>query len=522
MAMILKKLLLPEKIIVFLTFIVLFTILSGSFLVNKASRLAEDLITHQVRPIISFGNIYINEFNKFDWFNTSQNQTDRYMSDIIDFCNDLEKEDYVYHVDYTLKKNMLFGNNAQAELDPSLMEKLNIAIEDIIDNNFDNAVRNKEYDQQLLSDILFNTNYDVRLLGENSSDTIALRYKNSRVTEGRSFTDEEISEGRFVCMVPKGYTIYSSDTDSKIKEAEIGDTLYCRSAFFKEGQYAGGKTYEFEIIGIIQNENSEDDSQFRVVVPNQCILKIRNDDLYFSNLYGCEIMGTEWADTAPSQYDFSNYDMMLYYTLTEEKIIEMSRVRIELNYPRDIEKFNDYYHSHLSEYPTLKVSISTADFDRIAGPVRNLRNLSQIVLIIVTLVSLLVTGLLVLLSIKNRFREMGLYLALGERKYRIVLGLVTEYMIIGFLALIISMFFGNIIAEKGTEAVISQYDFPAEQIESEFTTATTEDVINAFDVKLDTDSALMLTACTMVIVLTASTLASLYIVRIKPREVLLK
>ena len=278
MAMILKKLLLPEKIIVFLTFIVLFTILSGSFLVNKASRLAEELITHQVRPIISFGNIYINEFNKFDWFNTSQNQTDRYMSDIIDFCNDLEKEDYVYHVDYTLKKNMLFGNNAQAGLDPSLMEKLNIAIEDIIDNNFDNAVRNKEYDQQLLSDILFNTNYDVRLLGENSSDTIALRYKNSRVTEGRSFTDEEIKEGRFVCMVPKGYTIYSSDTDSKIKEAEIGDTLYCRSAFFKEGQYAGGKTYEFEIIGIIQNENSEDDSQFRVVVPNQCILKIKNDD----------------------------------------------------------------------------------------------------------------------------------------------------------------------------------------------------------------------------------------------------
>ena len=522
MSMILKKLLLPEKLIVFLAFVVLFTTLSGSFLVNKASRLAEDLITHQVRPIISFGNIYINEFNKFDWFNTSYNQTDRYMNGIIDFCNSLEKEDYVYHVDYTLKKNMLFGNNAQAGLDPSLMEKLNIAIEDIIDNNFDNAVRNKEYDQQLLSDILFNTNYDVRLLGENSSDTIVLRYKNSRVTEGRSFTDEEISEGRFICMVPKGYTIYSSDMDSKIKEAEIGDTLYCRSAFFKEGQYAGGKTYEFEIIGIIQNENSEDDSQFRVVVPDQCVLKIRNDDLYFSNLYGCEIMGTEWADMAPSQYDFSNYDMMLYYTLTEEKIIEMSRVRIELNYPRDIEKFNDYYHSHLSEYPTLKVSISTADFDRIAGPVRNLRNLSQIVLIIVTLVSLLVTGLLVLLSIKNRFREMGLYLALGERKYRIVLGLVTEYMIIGFLALTISMFIGNRIAEKGTEAVISQYDFPAEQIESEFTTATTEDVINAFDVKLDTDSALMLTACTMVIVLTASTLASLYIVRIKPREVLLK
>ena len=214
--------------------------------------------------------------------------------------------------------------------------------------------------------------------------------------------------------------------------------------------------------------------------------------------------------------------MMLYYTLTEEKMIEMSRVRIELNYPRDIEKFNDYYHSHLSEYPTLKVSISTADFDRIAGPVRNLRNLSQIVLIIVTLVSLLVTGLLVLLSIKNRFREMGLYLALGERKYRIVLGLVTEYMIIGLLALIISMFIGNRIAEKGTEAVISQYDFPAEQIESEFTTATTEDVINAFDVKLDANSAPMIIACTMGIVLTASTLASLYIVRIKPREVLLK
>ena len=127
-----------------------------------------------------------------------------------------------------------------------------------------------------------------------------------------------------------------------------------------------------------------------------------------------------------------------------------------------------------------------------------------------------------LLSIKNRFREMGLYLALGERKYRIVLGLVTEYMIIGLLALIISMFIGNRIAEKGTEAVISQYDFPAEQIESEFTTATTEDVINAFDVKLDANSAPMIIACTMGIVLTASTLASLYIVRIKPREVLLK
>ncbi|MBQ9036221.1 MAG: FtsX-like permease family protein [Erysipelotrichaceae bacterium] len=374
----------------------------------------------------------------------------------------------------------------------------------------------------MLSDILFNINHNVELLGENSSDTIALRYKNSRVTEGRSFTDEEIKEGRFVCMVPKGFTVYSPGTDTKIKDAEIGDIVYCRSSFFKEGQYAGGKIYRFEIIGIIQNENSEDDSQFRVVVPNQCILKIRNDDLYYSELYDSEIMGAEWADMAPSQYDFSNYDRMLYFTLTAEKMIEMSRVRIELNHPRDIEKFNDYYHSHLSDYPTLKVSVSTADFDRIAGPVRNLRNLSQIVCIVVTLVSLLVTGLLVLLSIKNRFREMGLYLALGERKCKVVLDLVTEYVIIGFLALTISMFIGNRIAEKGAEAVISQYDFPAEQIESEFTTATTEDVINAFDVKLDSDSALMLTACTMGIVLIASSFASLYVVRIKPREVLLK
>ena len=61
--------------------------------------------------------------------------------------------------------------------------------------------------------------------------------------------------------------------------------------------------------------------------------------------------------------------------------------------------------------------------------------LSKYVLIVAIIATVLITGLVVLLFLRDRKHELGIYLSLGERRGRVVGQILIEVMVVAFIGI---------------------------------------------------------------------------------------
>lgn len=518
-----KSLLLPKTIVIVLILSIMFSVLTCSFLVKKASGLATDIIAHQNRPIMAIESVMLDEYGLFHPIEYSYNTTDEWVRKSIQMCDRLSESEEVFYVDYSLNIKLLFGNNFYSGIDKFLLKEISPVIRDIEDGSFNEKIKMNQYSDEIMNYYLFDINRTVSLAGSNSTDVIPVRYDNAVIRTGRSFTKEEIENGAPVCLVPVGYEVYSSSED-EVRNAEAGDMIICRSSFFKNGQYVDGKVYSFEVIGTVDYSNSKRSSANQVIVPNSCIRQIMDDNDRLSKQYECEIMSNEWKEKR--LLDFENKSLfnniMTYMAVSEEKYVNVSAIRIEPDYPRSIEPVRRIINEELGEYEELAIRVSTADFDKIAGPVKNLDDISTTVLVILSVISLSVISLVIFLAVRDRTREIGIIMALGKSRMKLVVEIITQYLIMSIPALAVSLFVGKYTAEKISSAFISRFDLSASDVVSEFTTVTTADVINKFVIKLGAADIFVITLMTLTMVLLSSLAAAAYMIRLKPKDVLLK
>ncbi len=92
------------------------------------------------------------------------------------------------------------------------------------------------------------------------------------------------------------------------------------------------------------------------------------------------------------------------------------------------------------------VLIATDQYDSIAGPIESMSKLSKYVLFVAVIATVLITGLVVLLFLRDRKHELGIYLSLGERRGRVVGQILIEVMVVAFIGIMISLFSGNLLA----------------------------------------------------------------------------
>ena len=62
--------------------------------------------------------------------------------------------------------------------------------------------------------------------------------------------------------------------------------------------------------------------------------------------------------------------------------------------------------------------------------------------------TILIVTLLVMLFLRDRQKEMGIYLSLGERKEKVVLQILVEILVVAALAIMLALFIGNLIASN--------------------------------------------------------------------------
>jgi len=150
--------------------------------------------------------------------------------------------------------------------------------------------------------------------------------------------------------------------------------------------------------------------------------------------------------------------------------------------------------------------------------------------------SVFVLSLLIVLFLHDRREEIGIYLALGEKKSYVVLQIFLEIFIITTLATILSLFIGNMVAERLSQ-VILQNDLVANTSTdqliqmggwNDFNTMgfgfemTVEEMLEAYSVSLDGLTIIIFIGVTIATTSLSIMMPMIYLVKLRPKDILMK
>jgi putative ABC transport system permease protein len=128
-----------------------------------------------------------------------------------------------------------------------------------------------------------------------------------------------------------------------------------------------------------------------------------------------------------------------------------------MNDPANLQDFLDQAKATSSiDFDTFKLDANDQLYQQMIGPITNVASFSKNIVYLVTVAGAIILGLIVMLSIRERKYEMGVLLAIGEKKWKLIGQFIIEIIMVAVLALGISTVSGNVIANQIGEQLLSQ------------------------------------------------------------------
>lgn len=138
-----------------------------------------------------------------------------------------------------------------------------------------------------------------------------------------------------------------------------------------------------------------------------------------------------------------------------------------LNDPVDTDNFVSEAESTSIDFEKFKLDSNNTAYETMMRPIENIASFSKTALYIVTISGALILSLIIMLSIRERISEVGILLALGEKKTKIICQFVMEMVLVVVIAIGISM-----LAGKGVSNVVANQLLNQEiQVESTSTSS---------------------------------------------------
>ncbi|MFI3209929.1 MAG: ABC transporter permease [Peptostreptococcaceae bacterium] len=243
---------------------------------------------------------------------------------------------------------------------------------------------------------------------------------------------------------------------------------------------------------------------------------------------------SESAFRMTSQLPYNN--MYVPYTLSNElkgTTDSVDSIKLYLNDPLNIDTFMAEVSSNSNiDFDTFKLDANSASYDAMMGPIENVASFSKTTLIIVLVFGGLVLTLVIMLSIKDRVHEMGILMGLGEKKYKIVLQLLTETVTVLIVCLCLSSLVGETISSTVADQLISQEISTSEETNNGFSSGrdqsrnpftgntTSVDAIDELDVSINSEDLVKMSLCSLGITMVATIIPSSFVMRLNPKTIL--
>ncbi|MGE7947516.1 ABC transporter permease [Lysinibacillus sp. NPDC093688] len=242
----------------------------------------------------------------------------------------------------------------------------------------------------------------------------------------------------------------------------------------------------------------------------------------------------------PPFIDPANKLYMPYSTLKKLEADEgnMSSIQVVyfLNDPLDIDAFKKEAKQSDIDFKYFKLDAHDSLYKQMIGPIENISSTSQMIIYIVSIAGAIILGLIIMLSIKSRRKEMGILLSIGEKKWKLMAQFMVEVVCIAILAFSLSLATGAKVSQFiGDSLLSSEIATASEEEENPQNSGAvvvsgpggtlqneTEDPIDEIDVSITGEDLGKMGGIGLAIALLATLLPALSILRLNPKQILLK
>jgi len=314
---------------------------------------------------------------------------------------------------------------------------------------------------------------------------------NSELTKGRYATEDEIASGASVILLEKSIM--------EINGLKIGDSFAVKA----EIEDYDDITVDYEIIGVYET--------------------LENFDPRLSKGGG---------GLFPQNQGYVPFKTLLLFGMSEA---DLNDVLITENaiYLDDPINTQDY----IMEAESLigkgygAVSANEELFDTLMDPINNLGYISNLLVLVISIAGALIIGLITALTTNDRKEEIGILLAIGEKKKKIVSQFIIEVLIIAIISFGLSTITGSYIGRSMSDAVLNNEFLQPEDNSSQDKTSSkngkayvdekgTQEKDIDVDIDLEFITLFELFGIGLILSIVSTSVPSIYVMRFNPKQIL--
>ncbi|MGG4421094.1 ABC transporter permease [Bacillus subtilis] len=314
----------------------------------------------------------------------------------------------------------------------------------------------------------------------------------SKITDGRAITKSDV--GKKVTVI--------NETLAEENDLSVGDSITIESATDED------TTVKLKIVGIYKTTSSGDDQ-----AQNFSFLNPYNK-LYTPYTATAALKGDDYKNTI---------DSAVYY----------------MDDAKNMDAFVKAAKKTSIDFDTYTLNTNDQLYQQMVGPIENVASFSKNVVYLVSVAGAVILGLIVMMSIRERKYEMGVLMAIGEKRWKLIGQFLTEILIVAVIAIGLASVTGNLVANQLGNQLLSQ------QISSSTDSTQTAsgqmpgggggmggkmfghsssnvDVIDSLNVAVSMNDMLILGGIGILIAIIATLLPSISVLRLHPKTILTK
>ncbi len=357
------------------------------------------------------------------------------------------------------------------------------------------------------------------------------------LTDGRVYTEEEIKNGERVMLVSEEFAKYNG--------LNVGSTVKLLYTMYDDSGI------------IVYREAAKSDYDGIDIMPmpvERTVLKVLEYEFKIIGTFTARPM--KYVDWQGNLVEYDSQYLNAFFTnnnainaMTDDIKAESAAEGVE-NYIYSsttasfILKHPDYaeiFESQNEQYLTkgLIFTNNAASFDSIRTPMANVLWIADIVMWVAVVATVLIISLLVTLFLRDRRHEMGIYLALGARKGVVAAQIVSEVLLVAILAVSLSIFSGNMLAENMSTTMLENQLAEEEKNKAdddyigiyksisiggyyeEDSGISADDVMEQYHVSLDAKTVVFIYVVSIGSVLISTLIPIIYTLQLKPKKILM-
>ncbi|MCY7922963.1 ABC transporter permease [Bacillus spizizenii] len=317
----------------------------------------------------------------------------------------------------------------------------------------------------------------------------------SKITDGRAITKSDV--GKNVTVI--------NETLAVENDVSVGDSITIESATDED------TTVKLKVVGIYKTTSSGDDQ-----AQNFSFLNPYNK-LYTPYTATAALKGDDYKNTI---------DSAVYY----------------MDDAKNMDAFVKAAKKTSIDFDTYTLNTNDQLYQQMVGPIENVASFSKNVVYLVSVAGAVILGLIVMMSIRERKYEMGVLMAIGEKRWKLIGQFLTEILIVAVIAIGLASATGNLVANQLGNQLLSQ------QISSSSDSTQTAsgqngqmpsggggmgggmfghssanvDVIDSLNVAVSMNDMLVLGGIGIIIAIIATLLPSISVLRLHPKTILTK